>query len=150
MRLTFLARALLAVLCLLVLAGCGATATGTPPPPARPAPADADGAAPTVLPADRGSTEPDGVFPRTVTHETGTSTIPAPPRRIVVISTGQLDGLLSLGVVPVGATRAEAATMVPDYLTEAFPQHRAALAAMADLGLRTAPAVEAVAAARRT
>ncbi|WP_226352533.1 iron-siderophore ABC transporter substrate-binding protein [Pseudonocardia sp. ICBG601] len=137
-----LPRAVAAAVCLFLLAGCGAGATRTP------APAGTDGAAPTALPAGQGSPEPDGVFPRTVTHETGTTTIPAEPRRVVVISTGQLDGLLSLGVVPVGSTRAEAATMVPEYLTTAFPRHRAALAAMADLGLRTDPAIEAVAAAR--
>lgn len=146
MRLTFPARAVVrvpvAALCLVLLAACGAGATETP------VPAGGAGPAPTALPAGQGSPEPDGVFPRTVTHERGTTTIPAEPRRIVVISTGQLDGLLSLGVVPVGSTRAEAATMVPAYLTAAFPQHRAALAAMADVGLRTDPAIEAVAAAR--
>ncbi|WP_226365182.1 iron-siderophore ABC transporter substrate-binding protein [Pseudonocardia sp. ICBG162] len=146
MRLTFpvrvVVRAVVAALCLVLLAGCGAGATETP------APAGGDGAAPTALPAGQGSPEPDGVFPRTVTHEMGTTTIPAEPRRIVVISTGQLDGLLSLGVVPVGSTRADQATMVPGYLTAAFPQYRAGLAAMADVGLRTDPAIEAVAAAR--
>ena len=66
---------------------------------------------------------------------------------MAAVSTGQLDGLLSLGVVPIGTTTARGAGLVPDYLAEAFPEHRSALAAMTTLGTRTEPAVEAVAAA---
>ena len=36
-----------------------------------------------------GAAEPDGVFPRTVTHFGGTTTIAALPQRVVVIATGQ-------------------------------------------------------------
>ena len=94
-----------------------------------------------------GSGADDGVFPRTVTHFGGSTTIVAAPVRVAAISTGQLDGLLSVDVVPVGATAARGAGTVPAYLTAAFPQHRAALAAMTGLGTRTEPDVEAVAAA---
>ncbi|MCM3523405.1 iron-siderophore ABC transporter substrate-binding protein, partial [Curtobacterium sp. P97] len=88
-------RALLVVLALL-LAGCSsgpAPATST----AASAAAPESGVAPQSLPAGYGSTAPDGVFPRDVVHFGGTTTIPAQPQRVVVISTGQLDGVLSLG-----------------------------------------------------
>jgi iron complex transport system substrate-binding protein len=92
-----------------------------------------------------GSPAADGVFPRTVTHFGGTTEVPAAPHRVVVISTGQLDALLALGVVPVGATRGENAGLIPAYLAKAFPDRAAELGAMADLGLRTSPNIEAIA-----
>lgn len=42
-----------------------------------------------------------GVFPRVVTHAGGTTTIPAEPKRVVVLDSGELDGVLALGVTPV-------------------------------------------------
>jgi iron complex transport system substrate-binding protein len=95
-----------------------------------------------------GSTAADGVFPRSVGHFGGTTEIPARPQRVVVISTGQLDAALALGVVPVGSTRGDKAGLVPAYLSAAFPEKAAGLAAMADVGLRTSPNLEAVAGAR--
>jgi len=95
-----------------------------------------------------GSPAADGVFPRTVGHFGGSTEIPTRPQRVVVISTGQLDAALALGVVPVGSTRGDKAGLVPAYLAKAFPQQAAGLAAMADVGLRTSPNLEAVAAAR--
>jgi iron complex transport system substrate-binding protein len=95
-----------------------------------------------------GSPAADGVFPRTVGHFGGSTEIPARPQRVVVIGTGQLDAALALGVVPVGSTRGDKAGLVPDYLSAAFPQQVAGLATMADVGLRTSPNLEAVAAAR--
>lgn len=103
--------------------------------------------APSTLPDGMGSGADDGVFPRTVAHFAGTTTIEAAPVRVAAISTGQLDGLLSVGVVPVGTTTARGADLVPAYLTTAFPRQRTALAAMSSLGTRTEPDVEAVAAA---
>lgn len=95
-----------------------------------------------------GSPAADGVFPRTVTAFGGATEIPGPPRRVLVISTGQLDALLALGVLPVGATRGDNAGLVPSYLATAFPERAGELASMADLGLRTAPNLEAIAKAK--
>ena len=95
-----------------------------------------------------GSGSPDGEFPRTVGHFGGSTTIPAAPTRTVVISTGQLDAALTLGVVPVGSTRGEGAALVPPYLTETFADRQDGLAAIQDVGLRVEPNVEAIAAAQ--
>jgi iron complex transport system substrate-binding protein len=43
-----------------------------------------------------------GVFPRTVTHARGTTRLAAKPQRVVVLDSGELDQVLSLGVTPVG------------------------------------------------
>lgn len=104
--------------------------------------------APRAVPDGMGSTAKDGEFPRTVTHFGGSTTIPAPPVRTVVISTGQLDATLTLGVVPVGSTRGAGAELVPPYLNETFADRAGDLAAMQDLGLRLEPNVEAIAAAQ--
>ncbi|MFF7978133.1 ABC transporter substrate-binding protein [Streptomyces sp. NPDC007901] len=105
-------------------------------------------AAPSALTDGMGSdTETDGVFPRTVTHFEGTTTIRSQPRKIAVLSTGQLDDLLTLGIVPAAGTRADNAGLVPDYLADAFPKDREKLAAMTDAGTRTAPNLESLAAA---
>ncbi|WP_046731873.1 iron-siderophore ABC transporter substrate-binding protein [Streptomyces humi] len=139
-----------------LLAGCGSSATGDR------AAAHADGsvnkvagasegpaAAPSALADGMGSDNAtDGNFPRTVTHFEGSTTIEARPERIAVLSTGQLDDLLSLGVVPAAGTRAENAGLVPDYLADAFPQYRRKLAAMTDAGTRQSPNLESLAAAR--
>ena len=95
-----------------------------------------------------GSSEADGVFPRSVTHFGGVTEIPAEPTRIAVVSTGQLDALLALGTVPVAATRAENSGLVPQYLSDAFPDDASALGAMSDIGKRTEPDLEAIAQAR--
>ncbi|UXX95164.1 hypothetical protein N7U49_30370 [Streptomyces sp. AD2-2] len=79
-------------------------------------------AAPSTLETGMGSdTDTDGTFPRTVTHFEGRTTIKAKPTRIAVLSTGQLDDLLSLGTVPTATTRADNAGLVPAYLANAFP-----------------------------
>ena len=106
-----------------------------------------DYAAPRGLPSGMGSGAADGEFPREVTHFGGSTMIPAAPTRVVVISTGQLDATLTLGVVPTGSTRGSGATLVPAYLEQAFPGEQAELAAMQDLGLRLEPNLEAIAAA---
>jgi iron complex transport system substrate-binding protein len=105
-------------------------------------------AAPSVLTDGMGSTAADGEFPRKVTHVRGSTTLDAEPTRIAVLSTGQLDDLLTLGVVPAVSTRAENAGLVPDYLADAFPADSKKLAAMTDAGTRTAPNLETLAAAK--
>ncbi|MEV0635378.1 iron-siderophore ABC transporter substrate-binding protein [Streptomyces sp. NPDC050619] len=106
-------------------------------------------AAPSVL-ADGMGADPDtdGTFPRTVTHFKGRTTIEAEPEKIAVLSTGQLDDLLSLGIVPTATTRADNAGLVPDYLADAFPKDKAGLAGMTDAGTRQAPNLESLAAAK--
>ncbi|MEV1067577.1 iron-siderophore ABC transporter substrate-binding protein [Streptomyces sp. NPDC050263] len=106
-------------------------------------------AAPSVLADGMGAdTDADGTFPRTVKHFQGSTTVKTEPKKIAVLSTGQLDDLLSLGVVPAASTRADNAGLVPDYLTDAFPQVKAKLAAMTDVGTRQAPNLESLAAAK--
>ncbi|GAA2071135.1 ABC transporter substrate-binding protein [Actinomadura alba] len=102
----------------------------------------------TSAPGAMGSAQGEGVFPRTVTHFLGRTEIPAAPKRIVALSSGQLDGVLALGVVPVAATMAIRSELVPVYLARAFPQHSGALAGMVNLGTRFEPNLEAVIAAR--
>ncbi|AQW48005.1 ABC transporter substrate-binding protein [Streptomyces violaceusniger] len=90
----------------------------------------------------------DGAFPRTVAHAQGGTPLKAEPKRIAAISTGQLDDLLTLGVVPVATTRADYAGLVPTYLRTAFPRQAKALGAMADIGTRASPNMEKLAAAK--
>ncbi|MGI5457389.1 ABC transporter substrate-binding protein [Streptomyces sp. CA-249302] len=105
-------------------------------------------AAPSTLADGMGTDQDeDGAFPRTVTHFEGRTTIKAEPKKIAVLSTGQLDDLLSLGITPTATTRADNAGLVPDYLADAFPAYRSKLAAMTDAGTRQAPNLESLAAA---
>lgn len=43
-----------------------------------------------------------GVFPRTITHARGTTRLESKPARVVVLDSGELDDVLSLGITPVG------------------------------------------------
>ncbi|MDT0434366.1 MULTISPECIES: iron-siderophore ABC transporter substrate-binding protein [Streptomyces] len=105
-------------------------------------------AAPSDLAAGMGSSEAkDGTFPRTVTHFEGSTTVTSAPLKIAALSTGQLDDLLSLGVVPAATTRADNAGLVPGYLADAFPRYKDRLAGMTDAGTRQAPNLETLAAA---
>lgn len=136
--------AVIGVTAVLALVGCAGS-----PAPASTVDAEAGSAGEWVVARDlepgMGSTEVDGVFPRTVTHFEGVTEIPAAPTRIAVVSTGQLDALLALGEVPTAATRAENSGLVPQYLVDAFTQDAAALSAMTDIGQRTEPDLEAIA-----
>ncbi|MFI1730420.1 ABC transporter substrate-binding protein [Streptomyces acidicola] len=106
-------------------------------------------AAPSVPAEGMGSdTDEDGAFPRSVTHFRGTTAIKAAPKRIAVLSTGQLDDLLTLGLVPTAATRGDNAGLVPDYLANAFPKYKEQLAGMTDAGTRAAPNLESLDAAK--
>ncbi|MFJ4202440.1 iron-siderophore ABC transporter substrate-binding protein [Streptomyces sviceus] len=106
-------------------------------------------AAPGTLADGMGSDQDtDGAFPRTVTHFEGRTTVKAQPKKIAVLSTGQLDDLLSLGVVPAATTRADNAGLVPGYLADTFPAYKKRLAGMTDAGTRQAPNLETLAAAK--
>ncbi|WP_435080774.1 ABC transporter substrate-binding protein [Clavibacter michiganensis] len=147
-----LAGVALAATVLVALAACAApaasTGAGTSGTGAAADPAGAGYTTPRTMPDGKGSGQPDGVFPRTLVHFAGTTTIPAAPQRVAVISTGQADSLLTLGIVPVASTAADGAAVVPDYLTRAFPEDADALAAVEPLGDRISPDIESVAAAK--
>lgn len=68
--------------------------------------------------AKLGSDAAPGVFPRTVTHASGVTEIPKKPERIVVLDTGELDAVLSLGLKPVGMVETEGSSPVPTYLAD--------------------------------
>lgn len=57
-----------------------------------------------------------GVFPRTLTHARGATTIPASPTRVAVLDSGELDSVLALGVTPVAI--AVPNRTVPSYLAD--------------------------------
>lgn len=99
---------------------------------------------PRTLPEGLGSGAPDGAFPRTVAHVAGETTVTSEPTSVAVLSTGQTDALLTLGIVPSGSTAADGAELVPEYLYEAFPEDTTALDEVVPLGSRTEPNLEAV------
>lgn len=102
--------------------------------------------APTEVPAGKGSSAADGVFPREVTHFLGTMSVPVKPQRLVVLATGQLDQAINLGVVPVGTTINGFPDAVPSYLADTFPEHAEAIAAIKSVGARTELDFDAIAA----
>ena len=61
----------------------------------------------------------DAPFPRTVEHAMGETEIPARPERVVVLDTGELDSVLSLDVVPVGAVTTDVSEGFLSYLADA-------------------------------
>lgn len=97
------------------------------------------------MPEGKGSGESDGTFPRTVKHFQGETTLEAEPERVVVISTGQADVMLTLGIVPVGSTSGDGAEMIPPYLSDAFADDSAALEEVTYVGSRFDPDIEAIA-----
>ena len=127
----------------LALAACGSSNTSG----SSSASASATGkkVAPSALPSGMGTTTVDGEFPRTVKHFRGETTIKSAPSKVVILSTGQLDGVLSLGIVPVGAATAGDADLVPTYLKTKFSDKSAELDKIAKVGKRTDPDVEAIA-----
>lgn len=68
--------------------------------------------------AELGSDAEPGVFPRTVKHANGTTEIAERPKRVVVLDTGELDGVLALGITPVGMVTTKGANAVPSYLAD--------------------------------
>lgn len=55
---------------------------------------------------------------RTVKHAMGTTKVPADPKRVVVLDTGVLDAVVSLGVDPVGSIRTTIDEGLLDYLED--------------------------------
>ncbi|MGV8875656.1 MAG: ABC transporter substrate-binding protein [Rhodococcus sp. (in: high G+C Gram-positive bacteria)] len=147
--------ATIAAVTALTTAACGGTAgqTATPPTSAASATDDAatDGTAtdapgPTGIPDGMGSGAADGAFPRTVGHFGGSTEIPAEPKKIVVIATGQLDAALTLGVVPTGVAYGDGAEVVPDYISFSFPQYADQMTQFVDVGNRQDVDLESIAA----
>lgn len=135
-----------------LLAACGSadtTESATSPSESTTAPttADSDSPGPTGVPDGMGSPGvDDGVFPRTVGHFGGTTEIPTEPKRIVVIATGQLDAVLTLGVLPTGVAYGDGAALVPEYIAREFPRYSSEMAGFVDVGHRQNPDLEAIAA----
>lgn len=126
----------------------GGSASGGRNPVAGASESEGPSAAPSALAEGMGTKAAEGEFPRSVNHFKGTTEIDAAPKRIAVLSTGQLDDLLTLGLVPAATTRADNAGLVPDYLRDAFPQYKKQLAGMTDAGTRAAPNLETLATAK--
>lgn len=78
---------------------------------------------------------------RTVEHAMGTTEVPADVERVVVLDTGELDAVVSLGVTPVGAVTTDVSTSLVEYLE---PE----LADVAAVGTIGEPNLEAIAALR--
>jgi iron complex transport system substrate-binding protein len=68
--------------------------------------------------AKLGSDAEPGAFPRTVTHALGDTVIESKPERVVVLDSGELDDVLSLGITPVGLANPESASGQPSYLAD--------------------------------
>ncbi len=58
---------------------------------------------------------------RPVTHAMGVTAVPDQAKRVVVLDTQELDAAVSLGVTPVGATRASASEELPSFLAGKVP-----------------------------
>jgi iron complex transport system substrate-binding protein len=80
-----------------------------------------------------------GTFPRTVHHAMGDAIIPAEPKRVVTLTAGDLDTVLTLGVTPVGSTDVGPGER-PPYIEPAD------LAGVAPVGSAAAPDLAAIAA----
>lgn len=57
-----------------------------------------------------------GVFPRTITHAMGKTTLAKKPTRVVVLDTGELDNVVALGVQPVGVAFPDGSPDMPSYV----------------------------------
>ncbi|WBQ03201.1 ABC transporter substrate-binding protein [Kribbella sp. CA-293567] len=68
--------------------------------------------------AKLGSDAEAGVFPRTVKHALGETKLEKKPERIVVLDSGELDGVLALGITPVGMGTNAGQSGVPSYLAD--------------------------------
>lgn len=79
-----------------------------------------------------------GVFPRTIRHAIGTTTLQAPPTRVLPLDSGELDTVVQLGLKPAGYLNYDPTSM-PDYLV-------AALQGVPTVGTLAEPSLEKIAA----
>lgn len=87
---------------------------------------------------DEGTSSKPSKGRHAVKHARGTATVPDQPKRVVVLDTDALDSAVTLGVTPVGATRAFADAPFSTYL----PQDK--LRGVKDVGLIAEPNLEAI------
>lgn len=87
----------------MLVAACGSDADDDAESAATGAPATSTDPT-TEGPADSAGNTPDGVFPVTVEHALGTTTIEAEPQRVVTVGVTEQDFVLAVGVTPVGVT----------------------------------------------
>ncbi|MCC7366291.1 MAG: iron-siderophore ABC transporter substrate-binding protein [Dehalococcoidia bacterium] len=85
-----------------------------------------------------GTTAAPGVFPRTITHATGTTELKTKPVRVLPIDSGELDSVVQLGLKPIGYLDYNAALM-PPHLVEALKDVKT-------VGTLAEPNIEAIAA----
>lgn len=64
--------------------------------------------------------------------------------RVVVLNTGQLDNMLTLGVLPVGSAKAKGADLIPDFIRDEFGDQYD-LDSITDCGVRANPNLEVIA-----
>jgi iron complex transport system substrate-binding protein len=114
---------------------------GAPEVP-EPAVSTAEGAVPVAEAVavydDFGTDAELGVFPRTIRHAMGETTLQAKPERVVVLDSGELDSVIRLGLPPIGALDYDP-DLLPDYLLEG-------LADATTVGTLAEPDIEAIAA----
>jgi len=98
----------------LLLIACGAPSAEVTPTPGTSTPSPS----PTAVPTSPASPTPEATqsATRTIKHAMGTTEVPAHPKRVVVLDTGELDTAMTLGVKPVGAVEAIAGEGLPAYL----------------------------------
>jgi iron complex transport system substrate-binding protein len=97
------------VLLALTLAGCADTTAPT-------GDASAGASAGAEAGADAGAEAGAEGETRTIEHAMGTTEVPADVERVVVLDTGELDAVVSLGVTPVGAVTTDVSTSLVQYL----------------------------------
>jgi iron complex transport system substrate-binding protein len=116
---------------------------GAPPVPDATASAAANPASYALALAPYGNFGTDaapGVFPRTMRHAMGETTIKAAPARVVVMDTGELDAMVEVGIKPVGAV---------DYGVAGLPAYLSgSLDGVKVVGSINEPDIEAIAALR--
>lgn len=97
---------------------------GAPPVPASlpSSNPDAESVAEAVANYDDFGTDAEaGVFPRTIRHAMGETTIETQPVRVVAMDSGELDSVIRLGMKPVGALEYDP-DLMPDYLVEGLTE----------------------------
>lgn len=68
--------------------------------------------------AKLGTDAAPGEFPRVIKHASGITKLEKKPSRVVVLDTGELDDVLSLGITPVGIPTTDGKNSIPSYLAD--------------------------------
>ena len=135
-------RAVGATLAIGLLAGCGAGATtGSGAGNADVATGGSKFTTADAETAKLGTDAAPGVFPRVIKHASGETTIEKKPTRVVVLDTGELDDVLSLGITPVGIPTTKGKNSIPSYLASKV-EGVATVGTIADLNLEAIAALK--------